>query len=238
MRLNKFLSKAGIASRRNADLLLQQGRVAVNGEIVTRLGSVIDEESDRVTFDGRPVTLSDEYIYLVINKPAGYLVTRKDQFNRPTVMSLAGKYARTVKPVGRLDYDSSGLLVMTNDGEFAFRLSHPRFEIDKKYLVKCEGCLTDDDIISLSGGIELEDGVTSPAKLDLISRTRAFSRFYIIIHEGRKRQIRRMCLAVGKKVVSLKRIAIGDIELGDLKSGGKRLLRQEEIDMLKEKLGL
>jgi 23S rRNA pseudouridine2605 synthase len=238
MRLNKFLSQAGIASRRNADQLLLKGRIAVNGEVVTTLGSIIDENKDRVTFDGKPVQLTGEYIYLVINKPPGYLVTQRDQFNRPTVMSLAGKYAKSVKPVGRLDFDSSGLLVLTNDGEFAFRLSHPRFEIDKKYLVKCEGCLGDEEISKLSGGIMLEDGLTSPARLCLVSRSRAFSRFYITIHEGRKRQIRRMCRAVGRNVVSLKRVAIGNIELGDLKPGRLRLLEKKEIDLLKKNLGL
>lgn len=238
MRLNKFLSKAGIASRRGADQLLLQGRVAVNGEIVAALGTVIDEDNDRVTFDGKPVEFPKEYIYLILHKPVGYLVTRRDQFNRPTVMSLVGKYANTLKPVGRLDFDSSGLLVMTNDGEFAFRLSHPRFEIDKKYLVKCEGYLSDDEASELCNGIKLEDGLTSPAELELIARNRTFSRFYLTIHEGKKRQIRRMCRAVGRKVMRLKRVAVGDIELGDLRSGRSRILKKEEIDGLKKSLGL
>jgi len=238
MRLNKFISKAGIASRRGADLMLQQGRVAVNNKIETRLGSVIDPEKDSVTVDGRPVKLIEEYFYLMLNKPTGYLVTLRDNFGRPIITDLMGKYKKIVRPVGRLDYDSSGLLILTNDGEFAFRLSHPRFEIDKKYLVKCEGDITDDELAKLAGGIELEDGMTSPADVNLISRGKSFSRFYITIHEGRKRQIRRMCDSIGKKVVTLQRVAVGEIALGDLKSGSYRLLQKKEIASLKKAVGL
>jgi len=218
--------------------LIGQGRISVNGEIVTELGIIIDETRDRVVFDGKPVSLPEKYLYLVLNKPPGYLVTSKDEFRRPIVMELIGKYKKMVKPVGRLDFDSSGLLILTNDGEFAFRLSHPKFEIDKKYIVKCDGYVSDDDLKRLGQGIELEDGITSPAKLELISRSKAFSRFYITIHEGRKRQIRRMCEAVGKKVVTLKRVSIGNIGLGDLKSGRYRLLENNEVNSLKNALGL
>jgi 23S rRNA pseudouridine2605 synthase len=238
MRLNKFLSKAGIISRRGADQLILQGRIAVNGAIVTALGSVVNESRDRVTLDGKTVSLPDNYIYLALNKPVGYLVTTSDKFQRPIVMDLIGKYKNKVKPVGRLDFDSSGLLIFTNDGEFAFRLSHPRFEVDKKYLVKCEGFITDDDLKKLTEGIELEDGRTSPAELELLSRSRSFSRFTITIHEGRKRQIRRMCRAVGNNVVALKRISVGEIELGELKSGKFRFLTDKEVNGLKKNLGL
>jgi pseudouridine synthase len=238
MRLNKFLSKAGITSRRGADLLLEQGRVAVNEKIITRLGTVIDHEKDLVTVDGKPVKLTEEYFYLILNKPSGYLVTCKDDFNRPIVIDLVGKYKNLVKPVGRLDFDSSGLLILTNDGELAFRLSHPRFQIDKIYLVKCEGKITDTEMAKLAGGIELDDGVTAPAKIQLVSKSGAFSKFYITIHEGRKRQIRRMCQAIGKKVVTLKRVSIGNIELGGLKSGIYRHLDNKEITSLRKAVGL
>lgn len=238
MRLNKFLSKAGISSRRGADLLLEQGRVAVNDKIITKLGTVIDQERDLVTVDGKPVTLIEEYCYLVVNKPPGYLVTCKDNFNRPIVTDLIGKYKNVARPVGRLDYDSSGLLILTNDGELAFRLSHPRYEIDKIYLVKCGGKISDSDMARLAGGIELDDGVTAPAKIKPVSIGEAFSEFYITIHEGRKRQIRRMCEAVGKKVVTLKRVAIGNIELGDLKSGSYRHLDKKEVASLMKAVGL
>lgn len=238
MRLNKFLAKSGIASRRAADLLIQQGMIAVNGVTVTQLGVIVNEESDKVTFDNKPVTISNEYIYLLVHKPSGYIVTCKDNFNRPIIIDLVNKYKKIVKPVGRLDYNSSGLIILTNDGEFAFRLSHPRYEIDKKYLIKCEGNISDEGIIKLEDGIELHDGLTSPASIELVSRNNNYSRFYIIIHEGRKRQIRRMCAAIGLKVVALKRISIGNLELGNLKSGRYRLLKEKEIAELKESVRL
>lgn len=218
--------------------MLRQGRISVNEKIVTELGTIIDEIKDRVKFDGKPVSLPEEYIYLILNKPPGYLVTVKDNFGRPIVMDLMGKYKKRVKPVGRLDFDSSGLLILTNDGEFAFRLSHPKFEIDKKYLVKSEGFISDNDLLMLGDGIELEDGKTSPARLELISRSKAFSRFYITIREGRKRQIRRMCGALGKTVVTLKRVSIGNIDLGNLKSGKYRLMDDNQISSLKKALKL
>jgi pseudouridine synthase len=238
MRLNKFLSKAGIISRRGADRLIGQGRISVNGKIVTELGTVIDENRDEIAFDGKPVSLPETCVYLALNKPPGYLVTSKDRFGRDIVMDLVGPYKKIVKPVGRLDLDSSGLLILTNDGEFAFRLSHPKFEIDKKYLVKCDGYVSDTDLERLEQGIELEDGMTSPAKLELISRSEAFSRFHITIHEGRKRQIRRMCQAIGKRVVTLKRVSIGNVDLGDLKPGRYHLMQDNEICSLKKALGL
>jgi len=238
MRLNKFLAKSGIASRRAADLLIQQGMIAVNGALVTQLGVIINEESDKVTFNNKPVTISYDYIYLLVHKPSGYIITCKDNHGRPIILDLVSKYKKIVKPVGRLDYDSSGLIILTNDGEFAFRLSHPRYEINKKYLVKCEGSISDEGIKKLESGIKLHDGLTSPASIELVSRNNNYSRFYITIHEGRKRQIRRMCGAIGLKVVALKRISIGNLELGNLKSGRYRLLTEKEIAGLKESVRL
>lgn len=238
MRLNKFLSKTGIVSRRGADRMILSGKVSVNDMVVTELGSVIDEKNDTVSVDGKTLSLPKEFLYLALNKPVGYLVTLNDKFGRPTVMELMGEYRKKVRPIGRLDLDSSGLLLFTNDGEFAFRLSHPRYEIDKKYLVKCESFITDESISRLEKGIELDDGITSPAIIKLISRTKAFCRFYITIHEGRKRQIRRMCSAIGSEVLTLRRISIGKIELGDLKPGKYRSLEKTEINELKENLGL
>jgi 23S rRNA pseudouridine2605 synthase len=238
MRLNKFLSKAGIVSRRGADRLILQGKIMVNGRTINELGTVIDENIDEISVDGKPVLLPDGYLYFALNKPAGYLVTSRDNFGRPTVMELLRELKNRVMPVGRLDLDSSGLLILTNDGEFAFRLSHPRFEIDKKYLVKCEGFISDDSLGKLAEGIELDDGPTSPAKVELLSRNKAFSSFHITIHEGRKRQIRRMCRAVGREVVTLQRISVGNIELGDLSPGKIRPLEKTEIQILKKSLGL
>jgi pseudouridine synthase len=238
MRLNKFLAKAGIASRRAADLLLKQGRIAVNGRIVAIPGSVVDETLDEITFDGKKVALPDESVYVLLNKPAGYLVTCKDNFRRPIVLDLVRKYRQLVRPVGRLDFDSSGLLILTGDGELAFRLAHPRYKIDKKYLVKCDGFMSDEDIERLRNGVELDNGMTWPANIELISRSKNSSRFYITIHEGRKRQIKRMCQVLGHSVATLRRVEYGGIKLGNLKAGAYRILRQEEVDLLKSSVGL
>ncbi len=238
MRLNKFLAKAGIASRRAADLLLEQKRIAVNGKIVTTLGSVVDETADEITFDGKPVTLPEEFVYILLNKPVGYLVTCKDNFRRPIVLDLVKKYRQLVRPVGRLDLDSSGLLLLTDDGQLAFRLTHPRYKIDKKYLVKCEGFIPDEKIEKLRNGIELDDGVTWPAEVELISRTKKSSRLYMTIHEGRKRQIRRMCRVIGHSVITLQRVEYGGIKLSSLKAGAYRRLKQQEVEMLKSSVGL
>ncbi len=238
MRLNKFLAKAGIASRRAADLLLKQKRIAVNGKIVTTLGSVVDETADEITFDGKRVTLPEEFVYILLNKPVGYLVTCKDNFKRPIVLDLVKRYRQLVRPVGRLDLDSSGLLLLTDDGQLAFRLTHPRYKIDKKYLVKCEGLIPDEKIEKMRNGIELDDGVTWPAEVELISRTKKSSRFYMTIHEGRKRQIRRMCGVIGHSVVTLQRVEYGGIKLSSLKAGAYRRLKQQEVEMLKSSVGL
>lgn len=234
MRLNRYLSKAGISSRRAADLLISQGRVRVNGEIVTALGTIIDEDKDDIVFDGKPARLRDNFVYLALNKPVGCLVTSRDQFGRPKAVDLIGKYGKIARPVGRLDFDSSGLLLFTDDGELAFRLSHPRYNIDKKYLVKCEGHISDESIEKLTGGMELDDGRTSPAVIEMISSKQSFSRFFITIHEGKKRQIRRMCLAVGHKVLDLTRVRYGNIDLDDLESGTYRILDDDEIEGLKK----
>lgn len=237
MRINKFLSKAGIASRRAAETFILEGRVKVNGTVITELGTIVDEDSDQVLFDDKPVKPVEEYVYIILNKPTGYLVTRKDEFNRPKVTDLLGKYGRIVKPVGRLDFDSSGLLLLTNDGELAFRLSHPKYQINKKYLVKCEGFLSDEKIGKLSSGIELDDGKTWPADVEIISRTNNFTRIYITIHEGRKRQIRRMCFALGHKVRTLSRVNYDQLALENLKSGSYRLLKEAEIEQLRVSVG-
>ena len=237
MRINKYLSKAGIASRRAADDLILDGRVKVNGKIITELGIAIDEAVDVVLFDDQPVKPVEKYSYLMLNKPTGYLVTRRDEYNRPKVTDLLGKYGRVVKPVGRLDFDSSGLLILTDDGELAFRLSHPKYKIDKKYMVKCEGFLDDEKIRMLCEGVELDDGMTWPAELEIISRTKSFSKVHLTIHEGRKRQLRRMYQVLGYKVTALSRVKYGDLGLGDLKSGSYRLLNNDEVKQLKASVG-
>jgi 23S rRNA pseudouridine2605 synthase len=238
MRLNKFLAKAGIASRRRADTLIEEGHVSINGQIVTNLGTQVDETSDSVAVDGKPAIISDDFVYIMLHKPVSYLVTRLDEFNRATVMELVGKYRKIVKPVGRLDLNSSGLLLLTNDGELAFRLTHPRFQIDKTYLVKCEGLLTDEEAYRLEKGVAIEGGITAPAKIKILTQSPNFSRFEITIHEGRKRQVRLMCQAVKHEVIALKRLNFGNLHLGELNEGKYRLLASDEVRSLKGLVGL
>lgn len=238
MRLNRYLAQAGVASRRRADILIEEGHVSINGQAVTNLGTQVDEINDRVEVDGKSVKQVDDNVYLILNKPVSYLVTCDDQFKRPIVLDLVGKYRNLVKPVGRLDLNSSGLLLLTNDGELAFRLTHPRYKIDKTYRVKCEGYLNDQDINRLETGIKLDDGITAPAKVELLSRTENFSRINITIHEGRKRQVRIMCLVLGHRVISLKRLVFGNLKLDDLKEGRYRLLTEEEIRQLQASVKL
>ncbi len=214
-------------------MLIEEGHISINGQVVTQLGTQVDEAKDDVRLDGKPIKPIEEFIYVMLHKPVSYLVTCDDQFRRPTVLDLVGKHRNIVKPVGRLDLNSSGLLLLTNDGELAFRLTHPRFKIDKTYLVKCEGLLGDEEIKKLESGIEIEGGMTAPAKVELLSRTGGFSRFHITIHEGRKRQIRIMCLTLGHRVIALKRLVFGNLTLGNLDEGKYRLLSLEETATLK-----
>lgn len=214
-------------------MLIEEGRVSINGQPVTQLGVQVDEAKDDVRIDNKPIRPITELVYVLLHKPVSYLVTCDDKFRRPTVLDLVAKYRDIVKPVGRLDLNSSGLLLLTNDGELAFRLTHPRYNIDKTYLVKCEGLLSDDEKARLEKGIELDDGLTAPAKVELLSRTENFSRFHITIHEGRKRQIRIMCLTIGHKVIALKRLQFGNLTLGALDEGKYRLLNPQEIATLK-----
>ncbi len=238
MRLNKFLAKAGIASRRHADTLIEEGHVSINGQVVTNLGTQVDEANDIVSVDGKPAKVSDDFVYIMLHKPISYLVTRMDEFGRPTVMGLVGKFRNVVKPVGRLDLNSSGLLLLTNEGELAFRLTHPRFKIDKTYRVKCEGYLTAEEAERLEKGVAIEGGITAPANVKITSQGQDFSRFEITIHEGKKRQVRLMCQAVKHEVIALKRLSFGNLHLGDLKEGKYRLLTDEEVKSLKGLVGL
>lgn len=210
----------------------------MNGRNVTEPGVVVDEAVDEITLDGKKLSLPAEYVYLLLHKPPGYLVTCRDDFNRPIVLDLVPGYERLVRPVGRLDLHSSGLLLLTSDGELAFRLSHPRYKITKKYLVKCEGSIPDEKLARLAEGVELDDGRTWPTEVELISRTKPFTEFRMTMHEGRKRQIRRMCESIGHHVVSLQRIEYGGIALGSMKSGSFRPLDRREIESLKSAVGL
>ena len=232
MRLEKFLSESGIASRRDAKKYISEGRVAVNGKGVLIPGTHIAPARDEVTLDGEPVCGQPRRIYLMLNKPAGYVTTVRDERGRPTVMALVDDISERIYPVGRLDLDTEGLLLMTNDGDFAHKILHPSHEIQKTYNAWVEGHPDRGTIQRLRDGIEIEDGITAAAQVNQIERTESESQFRVVIHEGRKRQIRRMFHAVGHDVLHLERIRIGSLTLGRLPIGKYRPLTPSEIESL------
>jgi pseudouridine synthase len=233
IRLNKFLSRAGIASRRDADRMIEQGMIRVNSKVVTQLGYKIDDEKDRVEVARRRVKKGEGLVYLMLNKPRGYLVTLKDPFSRPTVMKLLPRLKKRIFPVGRLDYDSEGLLLLTNDGELALRLTHPRYEVRKIYLVKVQGDPEPTKLGRLEKGIYLDRKKTAPARIERLYRSSKSTLLRVEIHEGRKRELRTMFRDIGHEVVRLKRIGFGGLKLGKLKRGEWRFLTSKEIEMLK-----
>jgi 23S rRNA pseudouridine2605 synthase len=238
MRLNRYLARAGVASRRGADEIIAAGRVAVNGAIVKELGTTVDPGSDRVELDGAPVTLPESFTYLIINKPAGYVVTMSDPQGRPTVSDLVPDAPAGVVPVGRLDAATDGLLILTNDGDLAYRVTHPSYEIDKVYRVVARGVLTKESRRILETGLDLEGRLTAPARIEVLTTAHNTTTAEITIHEGRKRQVRRMFEAVGHPVRSLTRIRVGPIVLGDLRPGTWRSLTEDELEALRVFLGL
>lgn len=233
MRLQKYLAHAGVASRRASEELIASGRVSVNGEVVTKLGTTVVPGRDVVRVDGNLVTISTRKVYYLLNKPVGYVTTVKDPQGRPTVLDLVPTGER-IYPVGRLDYDSEGLLLLTNDGELAYLMTHPSHEIAKTYLVQVEGVPGTRALARLAKGVELSDGWTAPAKVKLLKNLGTTSVLSIQIHEGRNRQVRRMCQAVGHPVRRLKRVEMGPLRLDGLKTGEYRPLRPEEISALQK----
>lgn len=231
-RLQKILSSAGITSRRAAEVMITEGRVSVNGVTVTELGSKADPETDRIAVDGKPVSIPKKKMYLLLHKPAGYVTTMSDPGGRPVITELIKGIPERLYPVGRLDFNTEGLLLLTNDGDWANRLAHPSHEVEKEYLVKIRGALSSEKIALLSGGIKLEDGMTAPARIEIIRVLEKNVWFTITIHEGRYRQVRRMCEAAELPLVKLKRIRYGNILLGDLKAGEYRILDPAEAGML------
>jgi pseudouridine synthase len=234
IRLNKFLSQAGIVSRREADRLITGGHIRVNNSLILNLGHKIDPECDVVSVDGHKIKQATKFVYLLLNKPPGYLVTLKDPLRRPTVRDLLPASLGRLFPVGRLDYDTEGLLLLTNDGELAFRLSHPRFEVEKVYLVKVKGEPGLNSLRRLEKGIFLDGQKTAPAKVTLLAHHPKSSLLRLEIHEGRKREVRRMCQAVGQDVLELKRVGFAGLSLKNLKPGRWRALQPSEIRRLKK----
>ena len=235
MRLQKYLALSGVASRRNAEKMIADGRVAVNGTVITEMGVQVDEFHDKVTVDGNLCRLEEEKHYLAYNKPIGEVTTVTDPEGRATVMDKFRDYPVRLYPVGRLDYDSEGLILLTNDGDLMNNLLHPSREVDKEYLVKVSNRVTDEEIRRLRAGVQLDDGrMTSPADVHLV-RYEAFASVLLVsIHEGRNRQVRRMFSAIGHEVVSLKRVGFATIKLHDLPRGQWRRLTDVEVKKLKE----
>ena len=238
VRINKFMARSGITSRRGADRLIAQGRVTVNDQIVQELGLKIDDRGDKVELDGKKILPIKKPEYILLNKPLGYLVTRKDPYYRKTVMELLPVDKSSLFPVGRLDFDSEGLLLFTNDGELAHRLMHPSFKVKKEYLIRIADRPGVAEIKSLEKGIYLDNKKTAPAKIKLLRENQKTTIFSIEIHEGRKREIRRMFKAIGYPVLLLKRIKLAGLTIGKLKSGRWRHLTPPEIDRLKKLVGL
>jgi len=229
MRLAKYLAHAGVASRRAAETVIAAGRVSVDGEIVLDPARAVDEHN-RVIVDGRALDGLEARVLYALNKPLGVVSTARDPHGRPTVLELVPAEGLRLYPVGRLDADSSGLILLTNDGELANRLTHPRFEVEKTYRATLGGAPVGDGVLrALRRGVELEDGPTAPARVRRIG----MGLIEITIHEGRNRQVRRMCEAAGRPVLALERVAFGPLRLGGLAAGEQRRLTEREIEDLR-----
>ena len=228
-RLQKLIARAGLTSRRNAEKLISEGKVTVDGKTITELGAKADPQKNKIRVEGKLLTFDAEKIYLLLNKPRGYVCTANDERGRKTVLDLITGISERIYPVGRLDLNSEGLLLLTNDGELMNALIHQKFEIEKTYLAKISGDITEEKLDKLRAGIELEDGLTAPAKIFLLEK----NLIEITIHEGRNRQIRRMFAAIGCDVKRLKRVNFAGLTLNGVASGKFRPLTQAEINFLK-----
>jgi 23S rRNA pseudouridine2605 synthase len=231
-RLQKILAKAGLASRRNAEELIRQGKVTVDGKVVTEMGFRADPDLQVIAFEGRLLFPEEKKIYLLLNKPRGYVTTLHDPQGRPIVTSLLTGITSRVFPVGRLDFDTEGALILTNDGDFAQRILHPSFEIERTYQATVRGLPAREKITQLEEGIELEGQKTWPARISIIAQKSTTTTLEITIHEGRKRQVRMMFQAIGHRVLALKRIAYGGLRLGDLPTGHYRQLTPADLALI------
>ena len=237
IRLQKFLAEAGVASRRKSEELILAGKVTVNGNVVTELGTKINPEKDKITYNGKNVENNIKKVYILLNKPIGYVTTSKDQFSRDTVLDLI-KVKERIVPCGRLDMYTSGALILTNDGDFVYTITHPKHEITKTYTVTLKGIVAEEEVEKLRNGVEIDDnGVpykTKKAKVKILKTDmeKDISRLEIVIHEGKNRQVRKMCEAVNRKVLALHRAKIGDLSVKDLKLGTWRYLKEFEINKL------
>lgn len=233
VRLQKVIAASGVASRRAAETMIRDGHVTVNGKVVRVLGTCIDPSKDHVKIDGRHVQPAEPEVFVFLHKPPGYVTTMDDPQGRPTVADLVPKVKVRVFPVGRLDYDTEGLLLLTNNGKVAQACVHPRYHVPKTYLVKVSGVCTDEEIQNLENGVALDDGMTAPATVRKSGKAKVNSWLELTIYEGRKHQIKRMLEALGHRVVRIKRIRFGPIELGDLPVGASRFATDAEANALR-----
>lgn len=229
MRLQKYLAQMGIASRRKAEELISEGVIKVNGNTVTEMGYKVTDQ-DIIEVNGKIIAGKEKKVYVLLNKPVGYISTAKDQFGRPSVVELISGIKERLYPVGRLDYDTSGLIILTNDGEFTYKMTHPKHEIKKVYLAMVQGIPSQEELKAFKNGLKIEDYITSKASIKIIENEGDKSWVEIAIHEGKNRQVRKMCEAIGHPVIKLKRTAIGPLTLGDLSEGRWRILSKKEIE--------
>lgn len=230
IRLQKYMAEAGIASRRKAEELILEGKVKVNGKTINELGIKIVPNKDIVEYNGKKVILEKEYVYILLNKPIGYVTTVKDQFNRDSILDLV-KTNKRIVPVGRLDMYTSGAIILTNDGDFVYKVTHPKHEIEKTYTVTIKGIVKDNEVEDLRKGVKIEDYITKPAKVKILKtdEEKNISRLEITIHEGKNRQVRKMCEAIDHKVLALHRSKIAGIGVKDLELGKWRYLTKNEV---------
>ena len=232
------MADCGLASRRKCEEYILQGDVTVNEKVEKQLGIKVNPKTDVICYKGEKISKEETKVYILLNKPIGYVTTVKDQFNRPTVMELLKEHGRAIKtsvvPVGRLDMYTSGALILSNDGDFVYKITHPKHEITKTYQVTIKGSITEKEVEQLKQGVDIGEYVTKPAQVRImkIDVDKNISRLEITIHEGKNRQVRRMCEAVGRKVLALHRSKIGNLNVKDLKLGQWRYLKREEIESL------
>lgn len=240
-RLQKFLANQGICSRRKAEEAILAGKIKVNGVTMLQLGTKINPEKDKIEYEGQVVENKGKHVYILLNKPIGYVTTMHDQFSRPTVVDLLKESKKKIEfkvlPVGRLDMYTSGALLLSNDGDFIYQITHPKHEIDKTYQVTVKGKITKEEVEKLKTGVDIGEYVTKEAAVKIlkIDLEKDISRIEIKIHEGKNRQVRRMCEAIGKKVLALHRSSIGNLTVKDLKLGDWRYLSKEEVNSILKK---
>lgn len=232
-RLQKYLAECGIASRRKCEEYIIQGKVQVNGKTITELGVKVNPEKDKITFEGKNVKQEERKVYILLNKPIGYVTTSDEQFGRDKVLDLV-KVRERVVPVGRLDMYTSGALILTNDGDFVYKVTHPKHEIIKTYTVTVKGIIKNEEVEQLRKGVKIDDYTTRPAKVKILKtdEEKDISRLEITIHEGKNRQVRRMCESVGRRVIALHRSKIGNIGVKDIELGKWRYLKDFEVKTL------